>query len=80
MPRRLGQYVILQHDLLIVAMLCTPQAALLADQPPVCCLAALEDRCRPRLLEIAWQPAEKFSVGDFGSGGFANALWSERRP
>ena len=50
MLRRLGQHVILQHDLLIVAMLCTTQAALLADQPPVRCLAALEDWCRPRLV------------------------------
>ena len=55
MLRRLGQHVILQHDLLIVAMLCTPQAALLADQPPVRCLVALEDwqsgrrGCRPRV-------------------------------
>jgi hypothetical protein len=60
---RLGQHVILQHDLLIVAMLCTPQAALLADQPPVCCLVALEDRqsgrrgCRPRVGR---------SIGQFG--------------
>ena len=53
MLRRLGQHVILQHDLLIVAMLCTPQTALLADQPPVRCRVALEDRAGRGSLEIA---------------------------